>query len=239
MKEKSFDRKKELLDAAMDEFIAKEYKDASLNSIIRKAGISKGTFYYHFKDKEALYLYLLDACADAKMRFLNRRMAECSFDQNNMDIFELFKAQARLGVEFAKEYPKYYRFGYRFINEKGNQVYETGMKLLGSSAEKIFDKMIHKAVENHEFREDVSTEFISRVIKHLLIHYNEIFQWGENLELEGALKNVDDLILFLKRGLEREKIENDINSRKCVKELPNGRNRSKSPSKCFLYHRKG
>ena len=219
MKEKSFDRKNQLLEAALDEFTGKEYKDASLNSIIKNAGISKGTFYYHFKDKEALYLYLLETTVEAKMKFLSKRMEESSYDETKMDLFERLAIHARLGYEFAKEYPKYYRFGYRFINEKGNKVFGAGMKLLGSSAEKIFDEMIRKAAENHEFRDDVSTEFISKVIKYLMLHYYEIFHPEEDLELKGALQEIDDLILFFKRGFGREEGKSDVKSGTYIQEL--------------------
>ncbi len=44
LKEKSFERKTELLEAALDEFTSKSYEDASLNMIIKNAGISKGLF---------------------------------------------------------------------------------------------------------------------------------------------------------------------------------------------------
>jgi len=53
---KKFKNKDKLLNAALDEFGKYSYKQASLNRIIKKAGISKGSFYFHFKDKKSLYL---------------------------------------------------------------------------------------------------------------------------------------------------------------------------------------
>lgn len=44
-----------ILDAALDEFSAHGYRDASLNRIIASAGISKGSMYYYFDGKEDLY----------------------------------------------------------------------------------------------------------------------------------------------------------------------------------------
>ena len=42
-KEKSFERLNELINAALIEFGDKGYDNASLNNILREAGISKGT----------------------------------------------------------------------------------------------------------------------------------------------------------------------------------------------------
>ena len=47
-----------ILRAALDEFAAHGFHDASLNRVIEAAGISKGSMYYYFDGKEDLYAYL-------------------------------------------------------------------------------------------------------------------------------------------------------------------------------------
>jgi AcrR family transcriptional regulator len=44
-----------ILGAAMEEFAAQGYQQASYNRIIERAGVSKGAMYYYFDDKEDLY----------------------------------------------------------------------------------------------------------------------------------------------------------------------------------------
>ena len=48
-----------ILRAALDEFAARGFHDASLNRVIEAAGISKGSLYYYFDGKEDLYTYVL------------------------------------------------------------------------------------------------------------------------------------------------------------------------------------
>lgn len=50
----------ELREAAIDEFSQRRYGDASLNDILKKAGMSKGSFYHHFGDKFGLYVAMMD-----------------------------------------------------------------------------------------------------------------------------------------------------------------------------------
>lgn len=45
-------RKKELIKTAYELFITKGYENTSVDEIIAKAGIAKGTYYYHFESKE-------------------------------------------------------------------------------------------------------------------------------------------------------------------------------------------
>ena len=48
-----------ILDAALDEFAAHGFHDASLNRIITAAGISKGSMYYYFDGKEDLFAHVV------------------------------------------------------------------------------------------------------------------------------------------------------------------------------------
>lgn len=47
-------RKKELIKIAYELFITKGYENTSVDEIIAKAGIAKGTYYYHFVSKEVM-----------------------------------------------------------------------------------------------------------------------------------------------------------------------------------------
>jgi len=48
------ERKNEILDVAQELFFSKGYKQTSIESIIKKIGVAKGTIYYYFKSKEDL-----------------------------------------------------------------------------------------------------------------------------------------------------------------------------------------
>lgn len=48
-----------IVDAALEEFAAHGFRDASLNRIIEAAGLSKGSMYYYFDGKEALYAHVI------------------------------------------------------------------------------------------------------------------------------------------------------------------------------------
>ena len=47
-----------ILGAALEEFAAHGFHDASLNRVIDAAGISKGSMYYYFDGKEDLYIHV-------------------------------------------------------------------------------------------------------------------------------------------------------------------------------------
>lgn len=52
-------QKHKLLDAATSEFAREGYAEASLNRILKAAGLSKGSLYYYFTDRDDLYAYVV------------------------------------------------------------------------------------------------------------------------------------------------------------------------------------
>ena len=49
-----------LMEAAMEEFAERGIESASYNKIIERSGLSKGTVYYYFENKDSLLLTVLD-----------------------------------------------------------------------------------------------------------------------------------------------------------------------------------
>lgn len=53
-----------ILDAAMELFSAKGFHDTKLDEIVAQASASKGSIYFHFPNKEKLFIALVDQFAD-------------------------------------------------------------------------------------------------------------------------------------------------------------------------------
>ena len=201
MKEKSFDRREALLEAAMDEFAAKSYEEASLNSIIKNAGISKGTFYYHFKDKQDLYLNILRLLVDMKMEFMESKLKDY-VHKEELNIFENLKLQTRFAAELAKANQRYYLLGMMFRREKGAAIYETAMSMFDDTSEAYMDNLMDRAWERGDFREGVSIQFARKMMLFLLYRSDELFNLRErDVDFEAMIREFDELIDFIQFGL--------------------------------------
>lgn len=58
------EKRNRFLDAAWEEFTAVPYTDVSINKIVRRARIPRGSFYQYFTDKTDLFAYLLNDIRD-------------------------------------------------------------------------------------------------------------------------------------------------------------------------------
>ena len=79
-------RRNEIIEAAVTEFLEKGYEGASIDSISKRAGLSKGGYYHHFKNKDEVLLA-------ANYRYLepiNKFINEAKTNLNSADALKKF-----------------------------------------------------------------------------------------------------------------------------------------------------
>ena len=80
------EKKKKLINASFKEFSLNNFNDASINRIIKEAGISRGSFYMYFEDKKDLYFYLLEQYGEILSNNMKKDLIK-----NKGDLFKMFQ----------------------------------------------------------------------------------------------------------------------------------------------------
>lgn len=200
MAKKQFKNKGKLIQAAIKHFSRYSYKQASLNQIIEDAGISKGSFYFHFKNKQELYTYLFDMVAEKKVEYFTRHLNQQ--DLSHKDIFEVLKVQSKVGLKFAADYPQYYQLGLKFFEEKDENIYHLIKQRFSGNYKDFLLPAIKRALENEELREDLSPDYISKLLIYLLTNFDTIFSSDIDFSnLDEVMALFDKYIDFIKYGL--------------------------------------
>lgn len=81
------DKYKSILDAARNEFINKGYKDASMRNIAQKANVGLSNIYNYFKNKDEIYLAIVEPVRNKLFKFVTQQHTEDSIDLDNIDTF--------------------------------------------------------------------------------------------------------------------------------------------------------
>ena len=74
------EKRNRFLNAAWEEFTTVPYARASINQIIRRAGIPRGSFYQYFDDKTDLFAYLLEDVRDCTVEIFHGLLQESRGD---------------------------------------------------------------------------------------------------------------------------------------------------------------
>ena len=89
------EKQEKLLEAATREFSHKPFNEASINQIIKEAGIPRGSFYMYFQDKEDLFRYLIKGYMDQLLMLLEELLLRTQGDifQALIDLYDLVQAK--------------------------------------------------------------------------------------------------------------------------------------------------
>jgi len=92
------EKQERILNAAKKEFSNKLFAEVSINKIVKEAGISRGSFYMYFSNKEDIYSHLFNVelikVKNECLNFLN---------DNNGDVITSFKALFRKIIDDIKK----------------------------------------------------------------------------------------------------------------------------------------
>jgi len=119
MSDRRSDKRRLIIDAAVEVFAQKGFHQARVSDVARRAGIADGTIYLYFKNKDDLLLSIFEEKMDVLLAALGdaldgveepeeriRRFAQHHFDQvrANRSAAEVLQVELRLSNKFLKEY---------------------------------------------------------------------------------------------------------------------------------------
>ena len=89
------EKRTRFINAAWEEFTSTRFADASINQIIKRAKIPRGSFYQYFLDKDDLFAYLLEEVRNHVKEEYRRVLEENGGDifQAQLDCFDRMSGQ--------------------------------------------------------------------------------------------------------------------------------------------------
>lgn len=193
--ESGFKKKEALFDAAVREFGEHGFQNASLNTILQQAKVSKGVFYHYYENKDALYLEITGILLDKKKTFIIEKLQPGDLEG---DIFHILRKSMSLGFEFGSANPDFSKFSGMLMRERGNPIFDKVMSHYNVNNDTFVSGLIKTGMRNGNIRTDLSYEFAFRMITYMLNHINEIL---DTQSIEDYQGKVDELFLFLESGL--------------------------------------
>ena len=183
-----------LYEAALSEFAIHSFQEASLNDILKAAGMNKGSFYYRFSDKMELYLTLLYRVGTEKVKLFE----DSGVARTSGGFFDEFRNMAILGLKLAQKDARFVAFSRRILEEEPS-VRERITKCFGNLSGTLLTDMVERAKKNGEFRTDLSTEMAVFVIETLLNHLDSMLP--PNWDDESVLQAVERLLDVIRFGV--------------------------------------
>jgi len=192
------EKRNAIIDAALREFAAYPYDQASVNRVVAATGIAKGSFYQYFADKKDLYKYLLGQMVEAKVKYLKPVM------QNPFELpfFTVVRELNRAGLAFAKEHPLFMQVGRHFLRDKNHPVVLEVVSENKKTGANVYELLLRRAMDKGEVRPDLDVAFTATLMFNLSTQLVEQDLDLENDKwLEKMCIKLDQLIDLFANGM--------------------------------------
>lgn len=192
------EKRRRIIDAAINEFADVGYSQTRINEIVRKASIPKGSFYQYFEDKKDLFKYIVDLIYEKKMELLSNVMH--SFENTN--VFEILKVMVDSAIKMAEDNPKFSQISDSLIANPDllNEILED----YKPSSNDFMKTLIEKGIANGDITPGIDPDFIAKLITGSMVVLGEEVRSTDNNNInEETRKKFSSLIDFIQNGIKR------------------------------------
>lgn len=153
----SEEKRRRILDIAMEEFATHKYSKASLSNIVSRAGIAKGSIYQYFEDKKDLFVYLLEIAAKEKIAYINQAV------EPQADFFTAMEQSIRASIRFMGDHPKMTRLMANALEPSGEEALEEINNKGRQMSLEFFEKYLIRGQQEGSIRPDANIRFAAHM----------------------------------------------------------------------------
>ena len=188
------EKRQQIVDAATEEFAENGLENASTNRIVANSGISKGSFYQYFEDKQDVFDYLMTLLAEEKITFLQA----VSPPDANLDTFGYYRWLVKRALEFNSAHPYMVQAVQRVLLGDG-LYYGKSYADYREQSRQALEAMVEKAMQSGEMDPSVDVELAVMIME----------TWNNAMTtyfLREGMKQ-DDFMAWVRSPETQEKIE--------------------------------
>ncbi|MBI4776342.1 MAG: TetR/AcrR family transcriptional regulator [Deltaproteobacteria bacterium] len=191
--------------AAVSEFSDNGFKGASVNRLATTLGISKGSIFQYFRNKNGLFLFVFEHAILTVKDYLKRVRSETE----DLDVFERIRETLLAGVAFVRKNPKVFNVYLRIVHERSIPMRGELIHAVRALSLEYLHSMLEEGQKRGELRPDVNLKrtafFLDAILDRFLQAYNvphldgglDVFHAAEDAVNQWA----DELVELLRSGL--------------------------------------
>lgn len=188
------EKQRRVLNAALAEFAQKEYKRASTDQIAARAGISKGSLFYYFKNKQSLYIYLV-----RQIQAMIERHLDLEKLRGITDFFEMLEYAIEEKAAVLRRMPHMLEFCIRMYYAAGGEIAPLMQRYTVKTLEEMYAKYFG-GIDKSRFKPGVKP----RQVLDMLIYLTDGYIHQQ--QMAGRAFDLDDMMrqYFLWRDILRQ-----------------------------------
>ena len=176
-------RREEIMLAAISCFAEKGYHETSMDDIVRAADLSKGTLYWHFKNKRELFQCLVRRWLEEFTERLGETLEQARTANEKLRmVVEALKENAAAQPELARAQLEFYALAVR------DEEFKTWLRKNYVADRQFLESILREGIDQGEFRR-IPVEQVARMV---MAYLDGALLHREIMEREPTAANILD-----------------------------------------------
>lgn len=195
-----------VLEAAIDEFAEQGFSLASMNRVVQRGGIAKGSLFQYFGSKEGLFHFIFDHAVELVRKSLRQVKQETA----SADFFERISQSLLTGIHFIARHPRIYQIYLKMIFQENFPLRSQFLQQVHLFSADYLKPLVEGGIARGELGADLNVDltvfFLDALMDRFLQAYCVSFlDAGAGLYQathDELQKKVQEFIKLLRNGLE-------------------------------------
>jgi len=199
------DKQERVLDAALTEFADQGYHQASLNRLVARAGIAKGSLYQYFPNKEGIFRYIFQIA----LKSVRQTLVEVKDTTQDENFFTRLEKSLQAGVRFLQEHPRIYSLYLKIQFDRQLPFREEFLAAVRRHAGEYFSSLLRRARARGDLRPGISEPaalflldaVFDRFLQAVAVPYLDVTFNLHQAPAAAIQQRIRELIHLLREGL--------------------------------------
>ena len=165
------EKQERVLDAAIEEFSRWGYEKASINRMVGRLGIAKGSIFQYFGSKKNLYFHIFEYAVALVRRSLKGVKAETEEE----DFFSRLSKSLRAGVYFIQRYPRVYQIYLKMLFQEDFPFRADLLRAIRLFSMDYLRPIVEEGITRKELRQDLDPEVAAFFLDALLDRFLQAY----------------------------------------------------------------
>jgi AcrR family transcriptional regulator len=188
--------RREILNAAKEEFIQMGFEKASMRTIAKKAKVSTSNIYNYFENKEHLLIEILNPVLSGLEKAFDFISQPNYFEKRFNDSYETWKERFDIGLSYVDNHRDI--FTLLLLKSQGSSLEDFPDTLLSRLTALNFEQYKHFKEANPNYKGDVSEFAIRNILSFFLNIFVQMIR--QNISKSEMLLYEDSMLKFLHFG---------------------------------------
>ena len=192
-------KREKIINAAMKEFSENSFKRVTIDNIVERADIPKGSFYQYFSNKEDIYHHLYNLILLEKKKELKSMMQLL----NNLSFSEFMRQMFLNGIEFDLKKQEYSNLREKFFLKTNQELREEIMEDMIKHSNEIFSEILEFYVKKGEIKKELDIDLTANILSSMIIFFSKKMTSEQYRSKEEIYNVVENMLSVIEKGIKK------------------------------------